>query len=271
MIKLKDILNEEGIVYPNNGYIKRSLSAPVRDTISYLANNGGKVLFITTSTRYPFNTGYDNGGHEIEMPKSTELALYIKESIPNKSEWIDIPQLKILPCEGNVSHKTGNNCGVEAATLKDKTKNPTGHHRCWASVNDKSDELWKVSKAIFECDTVMFFSSIRWGQTNSIYQKLIERLTWIQNRHETLQDINVIEGKKAGFIAIGQNYGGAQIAWLQNKVLNYYGFQTPENLFWNWQYTADETDDSAESYKAAHAKFHTDLGLPHIDITEKGK
>lgn len=269
MIKLKDLLNEEGIVEKQALSIRRSLSAPVRDTISYLTNNGGKVLFLTTSTRYPFNTGYNLGGVENELPKSTELALYIKDSIPNETDWIDVPQLKILPCEGNVSHKDGNHCGVEAATLKDKTKNPTGHHRCWASVNDKSDELWKVSKKLFEYDTVMFFASIRWGQTNSVYQKLIERLTWIQNRHETLKDINTVQGKKAGFICIGQNYGGAQVAWLQNKVLNYYGFETPDSLFWNWQYTEDESDDTAESYERANEQFHLDLGIPDIKIKEK--
>ena len=270
MIKLKDLLNEEGIVEKQGLSVRRSLSAPVRDTISYLTSNGGKVLFLTTSTRYPFNTGYNKGGVEIELPKSTELALYIKDSIPNETHWIDVPQLKILPCEGNVSHKDGNHCGVEAATLKDKNKNPTGYHRCWASVNDKSDELWKISKKLFEYDTVMFFASVRWGQTNSIYQKLIERLTWIQNRHETLGDINTVKGKKAGFICIGQNYGGAQIAELQHKVLDYYGFDAPDNLFWNWQYTDDESDDTAESYEKANEQFHLDLGIPDIKIQEKG-
>ena len=269
MIKLKDLLNEEGIVEKQGLSVRRSLSAPVRDTISYLASNGGKVLFLTTSTRYPFNTGYDKGGVEMELPKSTELALYIKDSIPNETHWIDVPQLKILPCEGNVSHKDGNHCGVEAATLKDKSKNPTGHHRCWASVNERSDELWKISKKIFEYDTIMFFASVRWGQTNSIYQKLIERLTWIQNRHETLKDINTVEGKKAGFICIGQNYGGAQVSDLQHKVLEYYGFDAPENLFWNWQYTEDESDDTAESYERANEQFHLDLGIPEIKLEEK--
>ena len=69
MIKLSDLLKEEGIVSTGGIVSERSLSAPVRDTISYLANNGGRVLFITTSTRYPFNTDYDKGGVELEIPK----------------------------------------------------------------------------------------------------------------------------------------------------------------------------------------------------------
>jgi len=262
MIKLSNLLKEEGIVSTGRMTSERSFSAPVRDTISYLKNNGGRVLFITTSTRYPFNTQYDKGGVEEELPKSTELALFMKESIPNESTWIDIPQLKIYPCEGNVSHKTGNTCGVMDSLLKDKNKNPTGYHRCWASVNDKEDQLWKVSKALFESDTVLFFGSIRWGQANAEYQKLIERLTWLENRHSTLGEENVLSGKKAGFICIGQNWNGANVVGVQKEVLSYFGFNTPDNLFWNWQFTSNPYDETNDSYKKAHEKFHLDLGIP---------
>ena len=118
---------------------RRDLSGVVYDTISYLASQPSKkVLFITTSTRYPFNTEYNKGGVELELPKSTELSLFIQKEIPNKSEWIDIPQLKIYPCEGNVSHKTGNTCGVMDAVLNDKKKNPTGNRRCWASIDGQA-------------------------------------------------------------------------------------------------------------------------------------
>ena len=266
MIKLKDILKEDGYFKSKDYDVNRHQLSVVRDTISYLTTNGGKVLFITTSTRYPYNTTYDKGGHEAEMPKSTELALFIKDNIPNKSEWIDIPQLKIYPCEGNVSHKTGNSCGVMDAKLKDRSKNPTGNHRCWASVNDKEDELWRVSKEIFKADTILFFSSIRWGQTNAEYQKLIERLTWLENRHSTLGEDNILEGKKAGFICIGQNWNGANVTLVQKDVLNFFGFDTPDNLFWNWQYTDVATDETQESYKKAHEAFHQDLGIPLVQI-----
>lgn len=246
---------------------RRDLSGVVYDTISYLASQPSKkVLFVTTSTRYPFNTQYNKGGVELELPKSTELAIFIKENIPNKSEWIDAPQLKIVPCEGNVSHKTGNSCGVMGAMLKDKSKNPTGHHRCWASVNDRSDQLWQVSKEIFKADIVLFFASIRWGQTNSEYQKLIERLTWIENRHHTLEDENIIAGKQAGFICIGQNWNGADVTQTQKNVLSYYGFDTPDNLFWNWQYTTDSNDESQQSYETSDKQFHLDLGIPYMEI-----
>ena len=246
---------------------RRDLSGVVYDTISYLASQPSKrVLFLTTSTRYPFNTQYNKGGVELELPKSTELALFIKDSIPNKSEWIDVPQLKIYPCEGNVSHHTGNTCGVMDSILKDKKKNPTGNHRCWASINDKEDQLWQISKEIFNSDIIIFFASIRWGQTNAEYQKLIERLTWLENRHSTLGEDNILEGKQSGFICIGQNWNGANVTQIQKNVLNFYGFDTPDNLFWNWQYTTDSSDETNKSYEMSHKQFHLDLGIPHMEI-----
>jgi multimeric flavodoxin WrbA len=246
---------------------RRDLSGVVSDTISYLSlQPSKKVLFITTSTRYPFNTHYDKGGVENELPKSTELALFIKEQIPNKSEWLDIPQLKIVPCEGNVSHKSGNSCGILDAKLTTKDKNPTGHHRCWASLNDPSDQLWRVSKEVFKSDIILFFGSIRWGQTNSEYQKLIERLTWLENRHTTLGEENLLEGKQAGFICIGQNWNGANVTVVQKTVLDAFGFDTPDSLFWNWQYTSDFNDETQQSYTASDKQFHLDLGIPYIDV-----
>ena len=246
---------------------RRDLSGVVNDTISYLSSQKNKKeLFLTTSTRYPYNTEYYKWGVQLELPKTTELALFIKEQIPNKSEWIDIPQLKIYPCEGNVSHIKGNSCGVIDAKLNDKTKNPTGHHRCWASINDRKDELWRVSSELFKSDIVLFFASIRWGQTNAEYQKLIERLTWLENRHSTLGEDNLLQGKQAGFICIGQNWNGANVTKIQKDVLSFYGFDTPENLFWNWQYTTDSNDETQESYKSSHNQFHLDLGLPHMEI-----
>jgi len=54
-----------------------------------------KILFITTSNRR-------EGAHEI--PKSTQLAHHIaKEVGENKVTFVDISQMKIYPCEGNVS------------------------------------------------------------------------------------------------------------------------------------------------------------------------
>ncbi len=64
------------------------------ETIKHLREKK-KILFITTSNRR-------EGAHEI--PKSTQLAHHIaKEVGENKVTFVDISQMKIYPCEGNVS------------------------------------------------------------------------------------------------------------------------------------------------------------------------
>jgi multimeric flavodoxin WrbA len=147
--------------------------------------------------------------------------MVINEYLNDKSVLIDVPELNIVPCEGNVSRKDGNSCGLMKAKLKDKDKNPTGYHRCWASINEKDDELWKISKELFESNAVIFFTSVRWGQANMFYQKLIERLTWIENRHETLGESNIVENIQSGFICTGQNWKGMDVVDTQKQIITH--------------------------------------------------
>ena len=76
---------------------------------------------------------------------------------------LDVAKLKIHTCEGNISGKRGNTCGVPEATLRDHGKNPTGQHRCWASINNKDDQLYRVSRELFKSQVAVFFGSVRWG------------------------------------------------------------------------------------------------------------
>lgn len=224
----------------------------LKEVIDFL-NKKEKILFLTTSTRW---------NNEKELPKSSLLAKYIAEKVGNKKvKIIDVSKLKIYVCEGNVSSSKGNNCGVKKAILKDKKKNPSGCHRCWASINNKDDELWKISKELLDSEVVLFFGSVRWGQMNSIYQKLIERLTWIENRHSTLKEENMVENIYAGIVVVGQNWRGNDIVKIQRNVLNYYGFKTPKKLSFNWQYTNNSSDESQKSYKDSLRKFKKDFGI----------
>ena len=213
------------------------------------------VLLLSCSNRYNWDE------KDIDIPKSKMLAMYINDQLKDNSTLIDVSELNILPCEGNVSRKDGNSCGLLKAKLKDKDKNPSGEHRCWASFNNKSDELWKISKELFESDAVIFFSSIRWGQTNMFYQNLIERLTWIENRHTTLGETNIVKDIESGFICVGQNWNGEDVTETQKKVHEFYGFDVNDDLYWNWQYTKNENDESKSSYKKSHKKFIDDMGI----------
>lgn len=218
---------------------------PVQQNIERFKNylkTKNNILFLTTSNRWE--------GHDEDKPKSTLLAYHLRNELPDKNiKLIEVPKLTIHCCEGNVSSRYGNHCGTKDAVLKDKDKNPTGNHRCWASINNKNDELWKISKPLFESDCVIFFASIRWGQANSVYQKLIERLTWLENRHTTLGEENIIKNVDAGFVGIGHNWNDQTVVDTQKEVYKFFGFKVPNELSFCWQYTTNSNDESKDHYK----------------------
>jgi len=213
-----------------------------------------KVLFLTCSNRYSQIL-------KTQDPKSTILAKVMASKLDNVTI-INVPELNIYPCEGNVSREDGNRCGIRAATLKDDEKNPTGYHRCWASIHNPDDELWKISKELFETDCVMFFASVRWGQANMYYQKLIERLNWINNRFVPLGEDNVIKNIESGFMIVGQHYGGENIAENQMDMHDYYGFKVNPALYSYWQaediYFDDET---LRGYLESYPKFYNEFRI----------
>jgi multimeric flavodoxin WrbA len=238
----------------SEGMVQSNAWKPIGKTIDILKTKK-KVLLLSCSNRYNWDE------NNIDIPKSKLLATYIHEELGDKSTIIDVTELKISACEGNVSRKEGNSCGVLKSKLKDKTKNPSGEHRCWVNINDKKDELWKISKELLESDAVVFFSSVRWGQTNMYYQNLIERLTWLQNRHSTLGESNILKNTESGFICVGHNWNGENVTETQKKVHEYYGFKVNKDLYWNWQYTKDVHEESPKSYKDAHNKFFKDTRI----------
>jgi len=207
-----------------------------------------KVLLLTCSNR----------GEEVsetQLPKSSILAKIIHQNLED-SDLLDVTKLKIYPCEGNVSRMEGNVCGVKEALLEDEEKNPSGYHRCWASIHNPDDELWMVSKKLFESDCVVFFASVRWGSANMFYQKLIERLNWINNRYIPYGEPNIIKNTGSGFIIVGQHVYGDKICELQYSNHEYYGFDANKKLYWNW--TAEDVnfdDETLEGYIESYPEF----------------
>ncbi|MEP6994591.1 MAG: hypothetical protein ABI968_08735 [Acidobacteriota bacterium] len=210
------------------------------------------ILLLTTSNRYR--------KHAWDVPKSTQLALRVRDDLEHRKKrvtLIDVPKLKIHTCEGNISGKKGNTCGLLEAKLPGRSKNPTGHHRCWASINNSDDELYVVSRELFRSRVVVFFVSVRWGQTNSVYQRLFERLSWIENRFTTLGEKPIPQLKKleAGMVLFGQNWNDAQVLRTQRQNFSWFGWKTPLPLSFYWQYTRDGDDESPESYVGAVQEF----------------
>ena len=213
-----------------------------------------KVLLLTCSNR----------GEEVsktQLPKSSILARVIHNNLDN-STIIDVTKLKIYPCEGNVSRMEGNVCGIKEALLDDPEKNPSGYHRCWASVHNPDDELWKISKELFESDCVVFFASVRWGAANMFYQKLIERLNWINNRFIPYGEENIIKNISSGFIIVGQHEYGDDIAELQYNNHEYYGFNVNKELYWNWNAEDIEFDDETlQGYLDSYPEFFDEFKI----------
>lgn len=217
-----------------------------------------KIVFLTTSNRWEGDK---------ELPKSSIVAdELIKKLGSDRIELINVAKLKIYPCEGNVSTKRGNTCGLKEAKLDDKEKNPTGHIRCWASLNNKSDEMYKVANAILDADIVIFFGSIRWGKMNAVYAELVERLTWLENRHSSLGESNLLKDKEVGIIAVGHNWNGEEAVKLEKQVLGFFGFKTPDVLSFNWQWTKDKNDESKKGYLEDFGDF-----LREFDFVESLK
>ncbi len=220
-----------------------------QDTLDFLRQKN-RILLITTSNRWG-----------MEQPKSTMLAQKMRKILgKRKVTLLDITTLKIYPCEGNVSKDYGNDCGPKAALLKDHKKNPSGQHRCWSSIHNRDDELWRVSKALLSSDCVVFMGSVRWGQMNGFYQKLIERLTWLENRHATLGEANILGNIDVGLIVIGHNWHGKHIINAQKEVLRAFGFRVIDALFWNWQFTSPY-DETNASYQKAFKVFKKTFAL----------
>ena len=213
----------------------------------HLKNNDKKILFLTTSNRWE---------GEKSLPKSSMIAHELAKKLKSV-EIINVSKLKIFPCEGNVSSKGGNSCGVKEAMLK--SNNPEKFIRCWASINNPTDEMHKVVNAIYDADIVIFFGSIRWGKMNAIYAELVERLTWLENRHTTLGESNLLKDKEAGIVAVGHNWNGKEAVKLEREVLSFFGFKTPEALSFNWQHLSDKKDESKSGYKKEYASFLKDF------------
>jgi len=214
-------------------------------TVKYLKDKK-KILFLLTSNRWE---------GQKELPKSSVLAYKMQEELGKSSVTIiDVSKLKIYECEGNVSGRSGNNCGVKEALLKNGN-DKTGELRCWASYNHKDDELWKVVNELLVSDAVVIFGSIRWGKMNAVYAKLMERLTWIENRHTALGEKNIVEDIDMGVVSVGHNWNGEETIKLEKKVMGFFGFKTPNELFWSYQWTKDAEDESRSGYKEDSKDF----------------
>jgi hypothetical protein len=91
---------------------------------------------------------------------------------------------------------------------------------------------------------------------NAQYQNLIERLTWLENRHSTLNETNLLKNIDCGVVAVGQNWRGKEVLDTQKQVLSFFGFNVKDELSWNWQFTTNPKDETQASYKKSGKEFN---------------
>ena len=91
-----------------------------------------------------------------------------------------------------------------------------------------------------------------------MYQKLIERLTRIENRHTTLNENNIIKDIESGIIVIGHNRNNEVVVDTQRTVLDMFGFKVPKQLSRGRSFT-DMNDESQKNYQAAIKQFEKDF------------
>jgi hypothetical protein len=101
---------------------------------------------------------------------------------------------------------------------------------------------------------------------NAVYAELVERLTWLDNRHTTLGESNLLKDKEVGIIATGHNWNGEEAVKLEKQVLSFFGFKTPDVLSFNWQWTKDKNDESKKGYLEDFGDF-----LREFDFVESLK
>lgn len=121
--------------------------------------------------------------------------------------------------------------------------------------------MYVIANKIYEADIIIFFGSVRWGKMNSIYSKLIERLTWMESRHTTLKESNILKDKEAGIVCIGHNWNSQNAVDLEKDVLRFFGFNTPKELSINYQWSYDSDDESIRGYKDDHSSFMDEINI----------
>jgi len=115
---------------------------------------------------------------------------------------IDVPKLVITHArQYQCAQRQPSNAGSHT---EEQTENPPVPSLLGLD-QQQDDELYKITRVLFQSKVVVFFV-VRWGQANSVYQRLLERLSWIENVlprwREALAEITKCE---AGIVLFGQN------------------------------------------------------------------
>lgn len=120
-----------------------------------------------------------------------------------------------------------------------------GAYRCWAhklshenpSAYGGRDEMGVLYDGFLWADTVVFATSVRWESHSAILQKIIERMTTLQNRAVVYGEPNPLSGKRCGVVVTGHNAKAQSVASHLLEVFQWLGFDTAFFSQLVWQRT----------------------------------
>jgi len=109
-----------------------------------------------------------------------------------------------------------------------------GKYRCWAHKLSHDDPLKYGGRdqmgALYDtfdwAEIVIFGTSVRWQSHSAILQKIIERMTTLQNRNVVYCEANPLSGKRCGVVVTGHNSMAQNVAAHLLRVFEWLGFNT---------------------------------------------
>jgi len=156
----------------------------------------------------------------------------IFESQRHTVRMIDASQLHIV-----------NNLSCYSSGKSNCASYDAGKYRCWAhklshdtpSEYGGKDQMGVLYDAYDWADIVIFGTSVRWESHSAILQKIIERMTTLQNRNVVYGERNPLQNKRCGVIVTGHNSMAQKVAAHLLRAFEWLGFTT--DIFYQvvWQ------------------------------------
>lgn len=147
-------------------------------------------------------------------------------------KYIDASQLHIV-----------NNLSCYASGKSNCASYDAGKYRCWAHKLSHEnpnqyggrDQMGILYDAYDWADIVVFGTSVRWESHSAILQKVIERMTTLQNRNVVYNEPNPLNSKRCGVVVTGHNSMSQKVAAHLLRVFEWLGFTTTIYNQVDWQ------------------------------------
>ena len=218
----------------NNYLIQKSTTiATTSSNESLKEKNNSKIRILGISTT--------NSNDKVAPRKSTsetalEFALdYSKKELNAETIMIKLRELEFKDCEGYYS-KNAKACIFP----------------CSISEIDKEDQMIQIyEKIILWADVVLIATPIRWGNSSSLYYKMVQRMNCVQNQINTNNKF-LIRDKVAAFIITGGQDNIQHVAGELLKFWSQLGFVFGKFPFVGWTrgWYSEDTENNYEEMTA---------------------